>query len=147
MTAIEARTLERRAVSGARGEVVTRSGERTMSDEKQSAVDLVSAAYSQGISDGQAMGQGVGVGYEMKEAAAHDALVAAHEEVLAVQILGHYDVTKQRDELLAALKDCLEVAFDGPSEPKGTGHESVGDWKKRVALKARAAIAKVEAGR
>jgi hypothetical protein len=52
-----------------------------MSDGKTSAVDLVSSAYNQGITDGQSFNRGAGILDELKEArqfdADHATLIAA----------------------------------------------------------------------
>jgi len=39
-----------------------------------------------------------------------------------------------------ALDAAVQVAFDGPRETKGTGHESINDWCRRVEIMVRAAI-------
>lgn len=39
---------------------------------------------------------------------------------------------KLRNELVGALQKTIEVAFDGPSEPKGTGHEFYYAWRNRT---------------
>lgn len=53
----------------------------------------------------------------------------------------------ERDELLGALKDLMEVAYDGPSEPKGTGLESMNDWRKRIEKRTRELMEKYTTAR
>lgn len=46
--------------------------------------------------------------------------------------------------LAEALQDAIEVAFDGPSEPKGTDHEGYSEWKKRTEEKCKAILKKAQ---
>lgn len=56
--------------------------------------------------------------------------------------LAELAASREREERLShVVRDLLQVAFDGPSEPKGTGLESVSDWRSRIEAIARAAIA------
>ena len=43
----------------------------------------------------------------------------------------------------AALDDCIQVAFDGPREPKGTNcDEGYGAWRKRIEREAKDTLAR-----